>query len=36
VGRRFPPYGEIPDPIERRAAIVRLHTEGWNIASIAG
>src|SRR3954470_8357653 len=24
------------DAIERRGAIVRLHTEGWNIASIAG
>jgi transposase len=34
--RRFPPYGEIDDPVERRAAIVRLHAEGWNIASIAG
>ena len=36
IGRRFHPYGEVPDPVERRAAIVRLHTEGWNIASIAG
>ena len=36
IGRRFPPYGDIGDPMERRAAIVRLHTEGWNIASIAG
>src|SRR3954470_23751135 len=24
------------DAIERRGAIVRLHAEGWNIASIAG
>ena len=24
------------DPIERRGAIVRLHSEGWNVASIAG
>ena len=36
VDRRFPPYAEIADAVERRAAIVRLHTEGWNIASIAG
>jgi putative transposase len=36
VTRRFPPYAEIADPIERRAAVVRLHAEGWNIASIAG
>jgi transposase len=35
AGRRFPVFGEIADPVERRAAIVRLHTEGWNIASIA-
>jgi hypothetical protein len=34
--RRFPPYAEIAEAIERRAAIVRLHAEGWNIASIAG
>jgi putative transposase len=34
--RRFPPYAEISDPVERRAAVVRLHAEGWNIASIAG
>ena len=34
--RRFPPYGQMTDPTERRAAIVRLHAEGWNIASIAG
>jgi putative transposase len=36
VTRRFPPYAEISDPVERRAAVVRLHAEGWNIASIAG
>ncbi len=36
VTRRFPPYAEINDPVERRAAIVRLHAEGWNVASIAG
>ena len=36
VQRRFPRYAEMTDPIERRGAIVRLHAEGWNIASIAG
>jgi putative transposase len=33
--RRFPPYVEIGDPVERRLAVVRLHAEGWNIQSIA-
>jgi transposase len=33
--RRFPPYDQIADPTERRLAVVRLHSEGWNIASIA-
>src|SRR5436305_8005427 len=28
--RRYPPYREIDDPVERRLAIIRLHTEGWN------
>src|SRR5215211_3369680 len=36
VQRRFPRYAEMADPMERRGAIVRLHAEGWNIASIAG
>jgi putative transposase len=36
VARRFPRYGEMADPLDRRGAIVRLHAEGWNIASIAG
>src|SRR5215210_1063307 len=36
VQRRFPPYAEMADPLDRRGAIVRLHAEGWNIASIAG
>ena len=36
VRRRFPRYAEIVDPVERRGAIIRLHAEGWNIASIAG
>lgn len=34
--RRFPPYRQIPDPIQRRFTIVRLFFEGWNIKSIAG
>lgn len=34
--RRFAPYSEIDDPIDRRLAIIRLHAEGWNIKSIAG
>ncbi len=33
--RRYPPYREIEDPVERRLAIIRLHAEGWNIKSIA-
>jgi putative transposase len=36
VARRSPPYSQIADPVERRLAIVRLHADGWNIASIAG
>ncbi|MBA3331820.1 MAG: helix-turn-helix domain-containing protein [Actinobacteria bacterium] len=35
VQRRFPRYAELEDSQERRGAIVRLHAEGWNIASIA-
>ena len=27
--RRFEPYHEIPEPRERRLAVVRLHAEGW-------
>ncbi len=33
--RRYPPYHEIPDPYDRRHAIVTLHAEGWNIKTIA-
>jgi transposase len=36
ITRRFPPYTEFEDPIERRGAVIRLHAEGWNIVSIAG
>lgn len=34
--RRFAPYHEIPDAVERRLAVVTLHAEGWNTKSIAG
>ena len=36
VHRRFPRYAEMTDAIERRGTIIRLHAEGWNLASIAG
>src|SRR6187549_3813241 len=36
VVRRFPRNAELADPSERRGAILRLHSEGWNVASIAG
>lgn len=33
---RFYAYHDIPDATERRKAIVTLHSEGWNVKSIAG
>ncbi len=33
--RRFPPYAQIGEPIQRRLAIVRLHAEGWRVRTIA-
>jgi transposase len=33
--RRYPHYADIPDPVQRRKAILRLHFEGWNKKSIA-
>ena len=36
ITRRFPLYHQIPDPAERRLAIIRLHSEGWTKQSIAG
>ena len=33
---RFDPYHEIPEATERRKAVVTLHSEGWNVKSIAG
>ena len=34
--RRFPPYHEIPERRERRAAVVALHADGWSAKAIAG
>lgn len=34
--RRYPPYHQIADPAERRLSVVRLHSEGWYVTSIAG
>jgi putative transposase len=34
--RRFDPYHEIEEPMERRMAVVRLHSEGWAPKCIAG
>ena len=33
--RRYPPYAEIEDPVQKRLAVIRLHTEGWSVKSIA-
>jgi putative transposase len=33
--RRFDAYHEIPEPRERRTAVVRLRVEGWTVTSIA-
>jgi Integrase core domain. len=33
--RRFPPYGEISDPFERRKVVIILHAEGWSVSMIA-
>ena len=34
--RRFRHYHEIPDPVQRRKAIVELYLEGWSARAIAG
>jgi putative transposase len=34
--RRHPSYAEIEDPVQKRVAVIRLHTEGWSVKSIAG
>lgn len=33
--RRFDPYHEMPEPRERRMAVVKLHAEGWTLTNIA-
>jgi len=33
--RRYQPWYLIPDPAERKLAVIRLHGEGWSITSIA-
>ena len=33
--RRYQPWHQIADPAERKLAVVRLHSEGWSITSIA-
>ena len=32
--RQYPHYAEIPDPAERRLAVIRLHAQGWSVTSI--
>jgi len=34
--RRFRPYHAIPDPVQRRLAVVRLARDGWSVRAIAG
>jgi len=33
--RRYQPWHQIPDPAERKLAVIRLHADGWSITSIA-
>ena len=33
--RRYQPWHEITDPAERKLAVIRLHSEGWSVTSIA-
>ena len=33
--RRYQPWHQIPDPAECKLAVIRLHSEGWSITSIA-
>jgi transposase len=35
LARRFPPYRDIAEPAAARLAIIRLHSEGWAVKSIA-
>src|SRR3984893_12306314 len=32
--RRYQPWHQIPDPAERKLAVIRLHSEGWSTTSI--
>ncbi len=34
--RRFPPYHEIPELRDGRAAVVALHADGWSVKAISG
>ncbi len=34
--RRFPPYHEIPERRDARAAVVALHADGWSAKAISG
>ncbi len=35
TARRYQPWHLIPDPAERKLAVIRLHSEGWSITFIA-
>jgi transposase len=35
TSRRFPVFRAMPNPVDRRLAIIRLHAEGWTVTSIA-
>ena len=35
TARRYQPWHHIPDPAERKLAVIWLHSEGWSITSIA-
>lgn len=35
TSRRYLPWDQIPESAERRLAAIRLHSEGWSVASIA-
>jgi transposase len=34
MARRYQLWHQIPDPAERKLAVIRLHAEGWSISSI--
>ena len=34
IARRYQPWHQIPDPAERKLAVIRLHAEGWSNSSI--